>query len=80
MSAVPPVSGAVCSEPKVFVGQLPPEATQQDVVGLFEKYGAIKSCGIIGTASAPRCAMVRRQCARRGVPHAMRGPSRSRGN
>ena len=33
---------AVSPEPKVFVGQAPIEATQEDVFNLFSKYGTIQ--------------------------------------
>jgi CUG-BP- and ETR3-like factor len=37
----------VCAEPKVFVGQLPDEASQADVQALFQQYGAISDCSLI---------------------------------
>jgi hypothetical protein len=79
MSAAAPQLGAVCSEPKVFVGQLPPEATQQDVTRVFEQYGAIRSCGLIGAqASGPRCAMVSAARRRRRAPRSQRDTPSSR--
>ncbi|KAG2500011.1 hypothetical protein HYH03_002293 [Edaphochlamys debaryana] len=38
---------AVCAEPKIFVGQIPHETTQEQVYALFSKYGTIKKCALI---------------------------------
>jgi CUG-BP- and ETR3-like factor len=57
---IPSKPDAVCSEPKVFVGQVPIECTQEQVFQLFSKYGTVKKCALI-TAPDGRskgCAMV----------------------
>lgn len=51
---------AVCAEPKVFVGQVPHEVTQEQVFSLFSKYGTIKKCALITgqDGRSKGCAMV----------------------
>ncbi|GIL73244.1 hypothetical protein Vretimale_4842 [Volvox reticuliferus] len=51
---------AVCAEPKVFVGQVPHEVTQEQVFALFSKYGTIKKCALITgqDGRSKGCAMV----------------------
>ncbi|KAG2450180.1 hypothetical protein HYH02_000282 [Chlamydomonas schloesseri] len=51
---------AVCAEPKVFVGQVPHEVTQDQVFALFSKYGTIKKCALITgpDGRSKGCAMV----------------------
>lgn len=56
MAAASGVATAVCSDPKVFVGQLPLEAQQTDVERIFSAYGPLKSCVLI--PGTKRCAMV----------------------
>ncbi len=50
----------MCPEPKVFVGQLPFEATSQDVQSLFAQHGTIRSCQVITgpDGRSKGCAMV----------------------
>jgi hypothetical protein len=36
----------VCPEPKVFAGQIPFEATTEQVQQLFSQYGVIRSCQV----------------------------------
>ncbi len=38
---------AVCPEPKVFVGQMPLEAGQEQITQLFSQYGNVKHCVVI---------------------------------
>lgn len=51
---------AVCAEPKVFVGQVPHEVTQDQIFALFSKYGTIKKCALITgpDGRSKGCAMV----------------------
>lgn len=51
---------AVHAEPKVFVGQLPQEVTQEQVYKQFSQYGNIKQCVIIPSSDgrSTRAAMV----------------------
>lgn len=50
----------VCSEPKVFAGQIPFEATTADVQALFSRYGNIVSCNVIAgpDGRSKGCAMI----------------------
>eukprot|EP00195_Chlamydomonas_chlamydogama_P012061 CAMPEP_0202894456 /NCGR_PEP_ID=MMETSP1392-20130828/3866_1 /ASSEMBLY_ACC=CAM_ASM_000868 /TAXON_ID=225041 /ORGANISM="Chlamydomonas chlamydogama, Strain SAG 11-48b" /LENGTH=444 /DNA_ID=CAMNT_0049579165 /DNA_START=76 /DNA_END=1406 /DNA_ORIENTATION=+ len=56
----PPKVEPVCAEPKVFAGQIPVEATQDDVYKLFSQYGNIKNCVIITgpDGRSKGCAMI----------------------
>lgn len=66
MAARPPPAGeeelnAVCSEPKLFVGGLRYEVTQDDLRDHFSKYGAIRSASLLvhhATGKSKGCAMV----------------------
>jgi CUG-BP- and ETR3-like factor len=43
-----PAALAPCaSEPKLFIGQVPLEATQADLFQLFSRYGTVKTCVVI---------------------------------
>jgi hypothetical protein len=55
-----PKPAPVCPEPKVFIGQIPLESTQEQVFALFQKYGTIKKCAVISgpDGRSKGCAMV----------------------
>jgi CUG-BP- and ETR3-like factor len=42
-----PKADPVCPEPKVFAGQVPLEATQEQVLALFSQYGTVRNVVII---------------------------------
>lgn len=50
----------VCPEPKVFAGQIPFEATQEQVYSLFSKYGSVQKCAVITgpDGRSKGCAMI----------------------
>jgi hypothetical protein len=53
--------GAVCAEPKVFVGGLRYEVTQAEVEAHFSRYGALRSAALLkhlDTGKSKGCAMV----------------------
>ncbi|CAD7695260.1 unnamed protein product [Ostreobium quekettii] len=50
----------VCGEPKIFIGQIPMECSQEDVLALFRRFGNVKSASLMTHADgrSKGCAMV----------------------
>lgn len=50
----------VCGEPKIFIGQIPLECTQEDVLNLFRTFGTVKSASLMThmDGRSKGCAMV----------------------
>jgi RNA recognition motif-containing protein len=40
---------------KLFIGNLPPDTRENDLVGLFETYGKVRSCKIVTDMFTRKC-------------------------